>query len=172
MKRFTDAGRAAINAGNLYAGLTIALTMPDVCASLEDPGPGKSKARFIRWTDKWAVPRFTSFVGPNKTKHVFLDAEDLYQLRCSLIHSGSSEIVADKRRAIRKAEFFDDSTGNHMNQINDFLQLQASDFSRELFAAADEWDAAVACDEAIQRKKKKLLKIHTAGAVIQGIRFG
>jgi hypothetical protein len=35
MKRFTDAGRRALRDNNLYAALSLALTIPDICGSLE-----------------------------------------------------------------------------------------------------------------------------------------
>jgi hypothetical protein len=48
MKRFTDAGRRAIADKNDYAALSLALMIPDICGSLEDPGPGKSQERYER----------------------------------------------------------------------------------------------------------------------------
>lgn len=63
MKRFTDAGRKSIKDDNLYSALSLALMMPDICGSLENPGPNKSRARYIAWYDKWALPKFTVKVG-------------------------------------------------------------------------------------------------------------
>ena len=48
MNRFTDAGRRAIEDKNDYAALSLALMIPDICGSLEDPGPGKSRERYER----------------------------------------------------------------------------------------------------------------------------
>src|SRR3977135_3869881 len=101
MKRFTDSGRKAIEDDNLYTALSLALMMPDICGSLEDPGPRKSEKRYVRWFNQWALPRFKDHY------HVYVSAEDCYQLRCSLIHSGSSEIEPNKRKVITKFEFFD-----------------------------------------------------------------
>ncbi len=52
MKRFTNAGRKSIAEDNLYAALTLALIIPDICGSLEDPGPGKSQKRYEAWFKK------------------------------------------------------------------------------------------------------------------------
>lgn len=164
MKRFTDAGRAAIDAGNLYAGLSLALMIPDICASLEDPGPGKSQSRYVRWCKVWVEPKFTFKIGPMRKPHVFISADDCYQLRCSLIHSGQSSIDSSKRKYLHRFEFFDETVGAHLNQVNEFLQLKASNFTRTMFEAADEWDAAKANEEAVQQEKAKLLVIHSRGA--------
>ncbi len=171
MKRFTDAGRRAIADSNLYAALSLALMMPDICGSLEDPGPGKSQKRYVRWCKRWLEPSFTVAEGPVKPPIVFLSAEDCYQLRCSLIHSGTPEIDQSKRKALRKAEFFDETTGSHVNKINDWLQLRAAAFSETMFQAVDAWDDSVAGDAAIQAEKEKLLVIHSAGVVIDGAGF-
>jgi hypothetical protein len=66
MKRFTDAGRAAIEAGNLYAGLSLALIVPDICSSLERPGTSDSKERYIEWCRVWVQPKFTRQVGGSR----------------------------------------------------------------------------------------------------------
>src|SRR5215831_12861852 len=127
MKRFTDAGRQAIAAKNNYAALSLALMIPDICGSLEDPGPGKSQRRYERWFKQWAEPKFVN-----------LSAEECYQLRCSMIHSGSAEI-----------------------QI-----LRVSKFSEWIYQAADEWDASVKNNAAVQAEKAKLLFIHLGAQAI------
>src|ERR1035437_5070238 len=99
MKRFTDAGRRALKDGNNYAALCLALMLPDICASLEDPGPNKSQARYVRWFRKWVEPKYTSVTSDRR---VWISAEDCYQLRCSLIHSGSVDIDPNKRKIPHK----------------------------------------------------------------------
>ena len=183
MRRFTDAGRRAISGDNLYAALILALIIPDICGSIADPGPGKTRSRYIRWFRRWAEPKFTSRAPSSAhPHHVFISAEDCYQIRCSLIHSGSSEIEPNQRNILATFMFCDRSVGSHMNwfegnTINgvrqpNFLQVKVDLFSAEMFSAADEWDEAVAQDPDIQAEKEKLLVIHTRGAIIGGVRFG
>lgn len=171
MKRFTDAGRAAVDAGNLYAGLSLALMIPDICGSLEDAGPGKSKERYTRWFSAWAEPKFTFGIGVNNETQVFVSAEDCYSLRCSLIHSGQSYVSG----RFNRFEFFDDTGNVHLNafeipgqQGGSFLQLQASLFSKTMFDAADEWDVAKSNDADVQKEKEKLLVIRSSGYVSPG----
>ena len=182
MKRFTDAGRRAMADGNLYAGLSLALTLPDVCGSLEDPGPGKSQKRYERWCKQWLEPKFTRGKNPlTGNPMVFIRAEDIFQLRCSLIHSGTAEIDLAKRTGLDRFIFFDRTTGAHLNKFEkcvfngvevNIIQLSADLFSQEVFTAVDEWDAALASDQQVLAEKSKLLFIHSKGAVIHGIRFG
>ncbi|SDR64178.1 hypothetical protein SAMN05519103_09490 [Rhizobiales bacterium GAS113] len=176
MKRFTDAGRRSLAEGNLYAALSLALTLPDICGSLEDPGPNKSHVRYVRWFKKWAEPEFTS-VG-----HVYVSAEDCYQIRCSLVHSGTAEIERRRRTALDRFEFFDDTCGAHLTWVEgitvngvlqpNFLQLKARNFSDTIYDATDNWDASTKADNAIQAEKAKLLVIHSRGAALGGVHFG
>jgi hypothetical protein len=158
MKRFTDAGRRAIADKNYYAALSLALMIPDICGSLEDPGPGKSRERYERWFKQWAEPKF------NPT----LSATECYRLRCSLIHSGSAEI---QRGALDRFVFFD-HTGTSHNvrfQFNlkdgrpapNVVALLVSKFSETLYQAAEEWDTSVKDNAAVQAEKAKLLVIRS-----------
>ncbi len=176
MKRFTDAGRMAIAAKNHYAALSLALMIPDICGSLEDPGTGKSQKRYERWFSKWAEPKFT------RNGKIFLSSSDCFQLRCSLIHSGSTEIDAKKREVLDRIEFFDDSGPVHLGWLEgniykgvkqpNTLVLVASKFSETMYQAADEWDAASANEPSIQALKTNLTVIRSKGFATQGIQFG
>jgi len=158
MNRFTDAGRRAIEDKNDYAALSLALMIPDICGSLEDPGPGKSRERYERWFKQWAELKF----GSN------LSAAECYQLRCSMIHSGSAEI----QRGILDRFVFLDHTGTlHMVRfqsnlsdgvpVPNALVLLVSKFSETIYQAADEWDTSMKNNAAVQAEKAKLLVIHS-----------
>jgi hypothetical protein len=183
MKRFTDAGRKAVEQDNLYCALTLALAIPDICGSLEDPGPGKSKQRYTRWFEKWALPKFSVTHRGNTNPTVFISADDCFQLRCSLIHSGSVEIEQGKGSVLDRFVFCDKTVGSHLNRFQDnvingvkmsFLQLKVDKFSETMYDAADEWDKALAGDQAVQSEKAKLLVIQTKDFTVGGnaIKFG
>jgi hypothetical protein len=165
MKRFTDAGRNAIKQGNLYASLSLALMIPDICASLEDPGPDKSQARYERRCRQWVEPKFTRPARGPMPSQIFISAEDCYQIRCSLIHSGSAEIAANRQKVLSRFEFFDQTTNTHLNWFegntingvkqSNYLQLKAKLFSEEMFKAADEWDSAMASNTNVQAEKSE-----------------
>ena len=175
MKRFTSAGRRAIEDRNWYAALTLALIIPEICASLEDPGVGKVTKRYVNWCRKWIEPSFTRRVGGvHGMDYVFLTAEDMFQARNSVIHSGMGEIEPAKRDKLDRFEFFAE-TGSHMNYSaaggDKFLQLSVEQFAETVFQAAEAWDEGVEGDAAIQAEKAKLLVIHGPGSIVGGIQF-
>jgi hypothetical protein len=174
MKRFMNAGRGAVESGNMYAALTLALVVPDICSQLETPKE-KVGDRYRRWFRRWGEPRFTAHIGPERMRTVFLSAQDCYLLRCSLLHAGSAELEA-ANATVRKFIFCAPTVGAHMNLINinstQYLQLRADQFCNDLFDAAEEWDHSVQTNADIQNRKSKLLSLSSAGDNIDGlIRF-
>jgi len=100
---------------------------------------------------------------PNPDDKAKLTAQDCYQLRCSLIHSGSSDIAEKKIVDVATIQFFDNSMRAHLNyaggnRLNgvlqpNVLQLNAEQFCNHMYDAVDKWDTEVASDSAIQREK-------------------
>lgn len=175
MKRYLQAGRGALVAGQHYAALVMALTAPDVCASFENPGPGKSHQRYVAWCDKWLIPKFTSTRGPFQKKHIAINAEEIFQLRCSLIHQGSGQVHPEKGGRHRAYEFFDDSIGAHMNELvvngASLMTLNAASFCKDMYESVEEWDAWSDTVPELLEAKKSLLTIRSAGWSFHGIHF-
>jgi len=160
----------ALDALNLYGALSIALVIPDICGSLEDPGPNKSRKRYTAWVDKWVIPNLPVMPGDDKP---LISAADYFQLRCSLIHSGSAEIPVRKDSNLREFIFCDRTVGSHMLRVTGSgvarIQLVVDLFCADLFWAAHQWDLSVADNQAIQAEKEKLLVIHSGSVNIDGI---
>lgn len=173
MQSFTGAGRACLDSGNLHGALALALMMPDICGSLVNPGKNNSKDRYLDWFREWAERKFISGGGAGHSR-VLVSAEDCYQIRNSLFHSGNAEIDPKKVRDLRSFEFFDETVGSHLNfvgknivdgvEMGGFLQLKASSFSAAIFDAVDEWEAATKDEVDIKERRAKLLTIHSSGA--------
>lgn len=173
MRRFTDAGRHCFAAGIEYAGLFIALSLPDICAALENQTEGRR--RYIEWYRRWAEPSFRTVVAG--TPRLLFSAEDCYGLRCSILHSGSSLI--DKRRnpsgidEVWVSEAAYTSTRNTLENINDgsgtlkkIFQVKAIDLGHAIFDAVDAWDVAKAGNATVLMSKERLLKLWRVGEIV------
>jgi len=128
MKRFTDAVRSALVQRNWYAALALAVTLPDMCVSIEN-GQKATWREYAGWFDAWVGRRYivefkyynedhandpASFIqqaheegrlgglvrkGMNYTKQeVFLSGVDCYCLRCSYSHEASGDISTQRIR--------------------------------------------------------------------------
>src|SRR4029078_12748303 len=67
--------------------------------------------RYEKWCDKWVITKFTN------SGTVWLSAQDCFQLRCSLIHSGSTQIEQTKRKGLDEIVFFDNEIKTHFNKV-------------------------------------------------------
>lgn len=171
MKRFTDSIRASVKTENWYGALSMALALPDVCGRLENPNQ-KSQARYVAWFRKWIEPKYTRPIGSDRQNHVFLCADDCYALRCSYLHEGGNNILAQRARKALEDFHFINPPGNgsiiHMNQSNGTLQLQTDIFSMDLAEGVDQWAELVQRDAQIQERIKILLVVHDSS---KGVRF-
>ena len=85
---------AAAKLGLHHVALQSALCVPDICSALESPDGRANMARYIGWFDRWMGPHVTRVAerlpepptGPEE--RTFLDGQQAYYLRCTLLHQG------------------------------------------------------------------------------------
>jgi hypothetical protein len=111
-----------------------------------------------------------------KQPTVFLPAEDLYALRCAMLHSGSDN--AEEQRAAQTIKRYCFIAPGpylfHNNTGGEGIQLQVDVFCKDIADKVDEWDMTVADDAGIQlRKERELVWIITPDLTDQWqARFG
>ena len=163
MNNFIDSLRKALIPENWYAVLFISLTLPDICGKIDEPDKG-SKARTINWFNKYLAPIYTVKIGPERIEHIFLTGGDFYALRCAYLHEGSDEIVNQKAQEIlHRFKFIQPLTPNiniHRNAFNgNILQLQVSEFGKEILNAVEKWLVDISTDADKINKLKNFLNI-------------
>lgn len=91
---FVAAARRAAAADIWFAAIALALTLPDVCASVDQPGKGKSKARFVAWWDQYMTHRYVVRPDSDESWEPFsyIPGDVAFALRCSYLHAGSDRI--------------------------------------------------------------------------------
>lgn len=166
MDRFTTSVAAAISTQNWYAGLTLALALPDICGFLDDRPKGRR--RYLDWCAKYLTPRYTRRIGAQGVEHVFLHPEDCYALRCALLHSGTDEIADQEiAKALQRFHFVVPPLGGgviHCNQRQSALQLQVDIFCRDLCDGVSQWASAPDADSGVRAAQAaKLVTIHDLG---------
>ncbi|MCZ4340417.1 hypothetical protein O4H52_02275 [Sphingomonadaceae bacterium G21617-S1] len=81
MDHIFDQIKGTLEAGFPYAAIMLALSVPDICASLALPAnanDGAQKKRYLRWYRENVLPRFD-----------VLSDEDVWSLRCGVVHEGA-----------------------------------------------------------------------------------
>lgn len=163
MNEFTEAIDRSAAAGNWYGALFVALSLPDICGKIDQPGENSSQRRYAAWFDKYIRPKYTHQVGANRQEQVFLNGTDCYALRCAYLHEGSDNVSLQraKNKAVEKFHFIvapKDCT-IHCNMINTKLQLQVDIFCEDIKQGVLEWLRDIQPDAAKSAATKSLLRI-------------
>jgi hypothetical protein len=144
MRHLLDDIRAALTARNWYAGLSLALALPDICGYLDDGGASGSKARSIKWFEAYAQWRYTGKVRGQSGQHVvMLSGADCYALRCAYLHQGDLDITDQRARDVLTLFEFvtPDGAPTHLVFLDQqgVLLLQVDKFCEEMCAAVESW---------------------------------
>lgn len=162
MNNFVQALDMSINTQNWYSVLFISLALPDICGKIDEPDKG-SKERTINWYDKYLKEAYTLRYEHDGSVHIFLSGSDFYALRCAYLHEGSDDIKTQRAQDIlEKFKFvqpFSNNNFTHCNQINSTLQLQVSQFGKDVKEAVRSWLKDIEGDNDKQQKFNSFLKI-------------
>lgn len=157
MERFIASIERSIDTKNWYAAIALALTLPDICGWLCDPGKG-SKQRYTEWFDKYLLQKYkNNFFGPD---FAFLTSGDCYAIRCSFLHEGGEEISRQRAREVLSRITFS-TTGSHLIKVNDVLLLNVSAFCNEVIEAVRAWVSDEGTRQDIKDRINELIIIRT-----------
>ena len=153
MRHLIDSVRAAVVNRNWYAALSMALSLPDVCAKLEDPTQDGSQRRYAGWFDRNLAATYQRTVG--EATHTFLSGPDCYALRCAFSHAGDFNISEQLARHVLDAFVFvavNPGSLIRMNHMNGRLQLQVDLFCEEICEAVERWLAGAGASPEVQAR--------------------
>ena len=146
--------RAAVSGRAWILALTGTLALVDACAAVESDTGWATRDKFKPW--------WTQHLGP---KYPQLDADELYQLRNSLLHTGRTVPPQGGGNRYSRFIFVAPVNGNvfHNNVINDALNLDLPTFCSDVLTAATRWRKAVESTDAYQRNAEHLIRWYPGG---------
>lgn len=129
MRDFLAQIRRGLNANLYYLSLFSALAIPDICGAMSSENGETNREKYAAWFDKYVAPKYKGF----------LNGDDCYYFRCSLLHQGSSH---HKKSSYERVIFVEPrATSNvfHCNIIEDALNIDVGIFCCDLVGAAEKW---------------------------------
>jgi len=153
METIFDEIEGCLAAGLYYAAVSIALTIPDLCAALRHPVghvKGSNKAGYQKWWSENLAHQYPE-----------LTLSDVYSLRSGITHNGrfgggsfSRVIFTPISRIV-----------THRNTVNDALNLDAATFCGDIVAAAVKWFERpdVQADKNVARNMVRIVQYHPNG---------
>ena len=92
IKDMTNSVQLSLQTENWLPAITIALTLPDICAKIDGSFGTTSQARYAAWFESH-VATLPTEVGPESSPYkMFMSGNDCYALRCAFLHEGNVEI--------------------------------------------------------------------------------
>lgn len=176
MKVIIDSISKAIESQNYFGALFMALTIPDICASIDNPRETHKGKRYKKWfqenlKEKYypdnkleffenTAPEFASTLKAHERETLRATAlgdmaftdEMCWKLRCSVLHAGSTDAG--------RFTFHLTHGGSHQNVVFGVLQLSVVNFCHDICNAFEIWCEKNKENEDVQRRL-------AAGMVIQ-----
>jgi hypothetical protein len=145
---------AALKHGLYYLAVTMALTMPDVCATLEDPRAYSGYNEYCAWYNKNLAQVFP-----------FMSAEDCYSLRCGVVHQGGMGLKTKRKMYSRVIFTLPSPEGSsaHNCVFNTMLQFDAIEFCRSITASVRLWYRTNSTDPIVAKNLGGVVRFYPHG---------
>lgn len=103
---------ACLDNGCCIAGLSLALTLPDICGKAYYPQLG-NKRRYIKWFNEY-IGQFECDEEGAEVGIPYLSGELVYSLRCSLLHQGNPNIKENEFGIVYFELIYRQQEGSHV----------------------------------------------------------
>ncbi|MBS1520491.1 MAG: hypothetical protein JST50_05815 [Bacteroidetes bacterium] len=159
--------RNAISCKLYYSALFMTVTIPDICSALQSENNKTTRDKYKNWFNKY-IPK----LAPNKygMKGQLKD-EDLYLIRCSLLHQGQTNNQKDYKRLL----FIEPDTTAYkgLNSIHccvigsdspeKSLLIDIVKFCDDMIKGGEEWLKEMENDTYYKINADKLIRRHSNG---------
>jgi hypothetical protein len=144
--------QSCLNNGMYYAAITVALTLPEVCAALEASNGRGSSEKYKTWYNTYLADLYP-----------LISDDFCYSLRCSVVHQGKFGRLGEQYSRILFT--IPDGRGIvfHKGIINDALNLDAITFCRDIMDGAKRWYAAKQGDPNVLKNLPNLVRFRPKG---------
>lgn len=136
MDELTNSVRMCLAAANWHGALALALTLPDICASIEFPSETSSK-RYVNWWSNYVAP----WSGRDGKELTIFDGGDTYALRCAFLHEGSGYLGGHQAatKAWRFQLVYPDGAFCPLANVNGVVYVYVNELCQMICDSVDKW---------------------------------
>lgn len=159
--------KLSLQTENWLPAITIALTLPDICAKIDGSYGGNSQERYAAWYEA-NVAELPMIFGPEFSPYKnFMSGNDCYALRCAFLHEGETEIKKH-HRAKENIDLYPfkvsdmvpwSLTVTHEHSSKVMLSLDPRFFCNDICRAVNAWLDSKVDNVRVQESIKKLPRI-------------
>jgi hypothetical protein len=140
----------AVGAGFYYLAVSACLSLPAVCAALEQADGRSERDDYKAWFDENLSAKLT-----------FLTADDCYSFRCGVLHQGR---FGDLQHSVQRVLFVPPGPGTFVNcKFNDAYVCSVVEFCRIMTESVRDWYHANAADPNVRANVERLVRLHPNG---------
>lgn len=141
--------KSAVDGEAWMLALTATLALPDICAALQSSDGKTTGKKYKAWVECWLGDKYPT-----------LDADEIYKIRCSLLHQGRTSGVSYSR-VIFVAPF----NGNvfHNNVLNDALNLDLPTFCKDVLEAVETWRTKTSDNPTVLKNMDSMIQWYPNG---------
>jgi len=129
MRNFLEQIKKALGSNLYLVSLFSVLAIPDICGAIGSENGEASAEKYKAWFDKCIAPKYNNF----------LNGDDCYYFRCSLLHQGSSQHIKGNYRRVLFIEPSATTNILHNNIMNDALNINVTIFCNDFISGAEKW---------------------------------
>lgn len=158
MQNLLHALKRCVHDQNWYGAITIALTLPDICGSIDTPGKNNSEARSVAWFDQYVGHAYK--IEVNGVKEIFMTGGDCYALRCAALHQGTFDVSDQRARDVVDRFILHHSKVIHVHNVmqDKKLLIDLTTFCLDIAAGVENWEADV-MDDADDRRRSRIASL-------------
>ena len=173
MKNLLHALRRCVHERNWYGAINIALSLPDICGSIDSLGKNNSEARSVAWFDRYVGHAY--MIEVKGVKAVFMTGGDCYALRCAALHQGTFDVSDQRARDVvdRFILHHLESMPSHNVRQGKKLVIDLTTFCLDIAAGVEVWEAEAMRDADDRRRARiaSLLPLHLPDVSYGGLTF-
>lgn len=155
----------SIKTENWVAALTVALTLPDICAKVDSRHGENTGSRYASWFEQYIV-KLPQSTGLGLSQYDFFSGKDCYALRCAFLHEGDMDTTGQNAQEFVDGFSFVVSESSLWSISNSYgkkanIGLNVTFFCRDICSGVKNWLAVANENEAIKLRLDRLPKIKT-----------
>ncbi|MEW6456732.1 MAG: hypothetical protein AB1410_08495 [Acidobacteriota bacterium] len=153
MKNLLEQIKKGLDNNLYYLSLFVTLAIPDICGAIYSENGEANKDKYVQWFNKYVAGKY----------HSFLDGEDCYYFRCSLLHQGSSQHPKSNYSRVLFVEPTATTNVSHCNILNDALNIDVRIFCNDIVEGVKKWLKEVENTDLYKKNYSKFMTRHPHG---------
>jgi len=162
MKDFFEQIRSSLEHNLYYLALFGSLAVPDICGAMSSPNGKACSYKYKKWFDDYFPSTYKTPDGKEIFKYYdFINSEDCWYFRCSMLHQGSSQ--HSNGRYSRYIFVESPEIWMHCNVMNNVLNIDVTTFCNSMLEGGEKWLQKYESQEIYKINFNKFMKRHPIG---------